>query len=179
MNNFNHFAERLESGARKALPYGLLIVLLLLNSVPMPFIAGGQVKAPFFLMGIYYWSIYRPTLIPPWMAFAAGLAADFIGGLPLGFSAASYVLAQWLVTDQRRFLMGQSFAMIWFGFLVLTVFISLIQWLIFAVINFALTPLKPIFFSLLFGQALFPLICVCVHWTHRMLPTPARVLEPR
>ena len=179
MNNFSYFAERLESAARKALPYSLMVVLLLLDCVPMPFSTGGHIKAPFFLMGIYYWSIYRPTLIPPWMAFAAGLAADLIGGLPLGFSAASYVLAQWLVMDQRRFLMGQSFVMLWFGFLALSVLISLIQWFIFAAVNFSWPPLRPIFFSLLLGQALFPLICVVLHWTHRMLPTPSRALEPR
>ncbi len=178
MSLYANFAERFESGARKALPYSLMAVLLFLNSVSVPLVAAADIKAPLFLMGLYYWSIYRPTLIRPWMAFIAGMASDLLGGLPLGLNASVYLLAQWVVTDQRRFLMGQSFVMIWFGFFILSLFTSFLQWLVFGFVNFLWPFPKSLGFSILFGMALFPLVSMALQWTHRILPAPARALEP-
>src|SRR5262245_20541391 len=109
MSSFISFGESLESSARRLVPYSLMALLLVLGSVHLPFAAGTDVKAPLFLMGLYYWSIYRPTLIPPWLTFVCGILADLIGGLPIGLSAVIFVLVRWIVSDQRRFLMGQSF----------------------------------------------------------------------
>ncbi len=172
MSLVSTFSERLEHGARTILPYSLMLLLLLLNSVSVPYVMSGDVKAPLFLMAIYYWSIYRPTLIPPWVAFAAGIATDLLGGLPVGLNACVFVLAQWIVSDQRRFLMGQSFFMIWLGFLVLSVIASLLEWSIFGLVNLQWTPLRPLAFSIALGFACFPLVCLLLHWTHKILPLP-------
>jgi rod shape-determining protein MreD len=171
-------SERVEAGARKALPYGLLAALFFLSTISVPYITT-DLKAPFFLMGLYYWSIYRPTLIPPWMAFAAGIICDFITGMPLGLNACIFVLAQWLVSDQRRFLMGQSFIMLWFGFLLLSLLTGLMQWMILGLVGAAWPSLTPLWFSIGLGFALFPVVCIILHWTHKALPVPSRRLEPR
>jgi rod shape-determining protein MreD len=171
--------EHFDTGARKLLPYSLMLLLLLLNSVHLPFSAGSDIKAPLFLIGLYYWSIYRPTLIPPWMAFTAGILADLLGGLPLGLNACVFVIVQWTISDQRRFLMGQSFVMIWFGFLLLCLFSSFAEWCIFGLMNMAWPSLKSLAFSILLGMALFPFISVILHWTHKILPAPVgSSLEP-
>ncbi len=172
MSLISTFSERLELGARTVLPYSLMALLLLLNSVSVPYAMSGDVKAPFFLMVIYYWSIYRPTLIPPWLAFCTGIITDLLGGLPVGLNACVYVLVQWIVSDQRRFLMGQSFIMIWIGFLVLSVLSELLEWMIFGMVNYQWTPLKPLVFSVGLGSACFPLIGLLLHWTHKILPAP-------
>ncbi len=177
MSLFTTFTDHFESGARKFLPYSLIVLLLLLNCMSVPFVMGGGIKAPLFLMGLYYWSIYRPTLIPPWMAFAAGMVADLLGGLPVGLSAAIFVLVQWSISDQRRFLMGQSFVMIWFGFFLLSTFTGLLQWLVFGLINLHWPSIKPLFFSILLGQALFPLVNILLHWTHKFLPSGGGSLD--
>lgn len=171
--------ERFDAGARKVLPYSLMALLLILNSVSVPLAVAVDLKPPFFLMGLYYWAIYRPTLIPPWMAFSTGILADLVGGLPLGLNAVVFVLVDWLVTDQRRFLMGQSFIMVWVGYFFVSVFALHLQWLIFGLVNLSWLPVRPLWFSLLLGMALFPLVCVTLHWTHKILPSPVGSLEPR
>lgn len=177
MSLFAHFFERLEVGARGIIPYGVMGFLLIMNSVSVPFASAMEIKAPLFLMGLYYWSVFRPALIPPWMAFLAGIFADLVGGLPLGLNAGAFLLAQWVVTDQRRFLMGQPFVMIWFGFIVVSFLSSVLQWLVFNAVNFSLSPISPAAFSFLLGVALFPLICFALHGIHRILTAHGRALE--
>jgi rod shape-determining protein MreD len=135
-------------------------------------VMSSDVMAPLFLLGLYYWSIYRPTMIPPWLAFSAGIINDLVGGLPVGLNACVYVLAQWIVSDQRRYLMGQSFVMIWLGFLVLSAGAALLEWLMFGLAAQHLIPLRPLVFSVGLGFACFPLVCLLLHWTHKILPVP-------
>lgn len=177
MSFFSSFTEHFESGIRKFLPYSLLVFLLLLNAVPIPFVMSGDVKVPLFLMGVYYWSVFRPSFLPPWLAFVAGVIVDLLGGLPLGMNASIYVLVQWIISDQRRFLMGQSFIMIWVGFLIVSIMAGCFGWLVFGLANWMWPPIKPIFFSVMFGGAFFPLVCVALHWTHKILPSQPGSLE--
>lgn len=174
MSLIGSLTDRFESSARKILPYSLLALLLLLNCVSVPFVMAGEIKAPLFLMAVYYWSIYRPLLLPPWMAFAAGIVADLLGGLPVGMSAVIFVLVQWIVSDQRRFLMGQSFVMIWCGFLFISLGAGFLQWSVYGLTQGLWTPLRPVLFSVLLGLAVFPLVCVTLHWTYKILPSSAR-----
>jgi rod shape-determining protein MreD len=177
MSLISTFGERLEAGIRTILPYSLMALLLLLNLVSVPMPMSGDVKAPLFLMALYYWSIYRPSLIPPWLAFLTGLVVDFLGGLPIGLNASAFVLVQWIVSDQRRFLMGQSFVMLWFGFVVLSILVGFFQWLVFGLTQLQWTPFKPIIFSVGVGLASFPVVGLFLHWTHKILRAPSGSLE--
>ncbi len=116
-------------------------------------------------------------MIPPWLAFLAGLATDLLGGLPVGLNACAFVLVQWIVSDQRRFLMGQSFIMLWIGFVVLSILVGLFQWLLFGLMQMHWTPIKPIAFSVGVGLASFPIICLFLHWTNKILRAPTSSFE--
>ncbi len=153
-------------------PYGFMLVLIIFNVLTIPIILLSTIKLPLVLMGIYYWSIYRPRLFPVWLIFIAGVFLDFIMGLPFGLNALTLVLAQWFVTDQRRFLMGQSFIVIWLGFVILSAIVSTLQWIIFGLVNGAWVSLEPQMWSLLIGSAVFPFIYWLLHLTHKMLPFP-------
>lgn len=109
----------------------LIIMLFTLNVVAISFPLTGAVKAPLFLMGIYYWAIYRPTLMPVWAVFIAGLAMDLLSSLPIGMNALVFVAAGWSISGQRLFLTGQSFVMIWVGFGALSFLAAFVQWAIF------------------------------------------------
>lgn len=170
MGYFSTWTERAEASLRLVAPYGLMLVLFICSVISIAFPSNNSMKAPFFLMAIYYWATYRPTLIPSWFVFSAGILADFITGLPLGLSALIYVVVQWLVTDQRRFLMGQSFLMIWIGFMIVSLAAGLIQWAVFGLVHYNWPSLKPLLFSVCLGVALFPLISILLHFTHKILP---------
>lgn len=177
MGYFSTWTERAEAGARLIAPYSLMLILFVLGTISFSFPLGESIHAPLFLMAIYYWAIFRPTLIPPWFVFAAGLMVDLINGIEtVGISALIFVVVQWIVSDQRRYLMGQSFLMIWIGFVIVSSAAMFMNWLIFGILTGGWLPLKPIAFSIIFGVALFPLISILLHATHKILPEPPRNL---
>jgi rod shape-determining protein MreD len=173
MGYFSTWSERTEAGARLIAPYSLMALLLIFSIISFSFPVTGSIKAPLLLMAIYYWAIYRPTLIPAWLVFGAGILVDLISGIgAVGVSALVFVIVQWIVTDQRRFLMGQSYLMIWIGFMLVSIVSGLMQWMIFGMLNGVWPPLEQLAFSILLGGALFPVISTLLHLTHKILPEP-------
>lgn len=170
MGFFAITSEREVAGIRLLIPYTLMLLLFILNIVSFSFSLTGTIKAPLFLMAVYYWSIHRPTLIPAWLMFTAGVLVDFMTGLPPGLNALTFVTVQWFVSDQRRFLMGQPFFMIWTGFLIVDAASMFMQWCIFAIVNGYWPPIQPLGFSILLGAALFPAICILLRLSHKALP---------
>ncbi len=172
MKYFLSWTERAELAVRMVLPYGVIFFLFILNIVALPWPLSGDVRTPFVLMAIYYWSLYRPTMMPVWMAFVLGIAFDLIVGVPVGLNAFVFVCVQWIVSDQRRFLMGQSFIMIWLSFVFLMTAFILLQWAAISALNFSWLPVMPALFSILAGVALLPPVYALLHLTHKILPTP-------
>lgn len=173
MGYFSTWTERADTGVRLVAPYSLMAVLFVFNTVSISFPRTGSITAPLLLMAIYYWSIYRPALIPAWLAFIAGIMVDLLSGIStVGINALVFVIVRWVVTDQRRFLMGQSFLMIWIGFVIVSVVALLIQWLVFGLLGAGWLPFRPLGFSVLLGMALFPAISMLLHITHKILPDP-------
>ena len=94
------FLDYLALAGRMLVPYSFLAALFILGVVSVPYPLSAFFKAPFLLMAIYYWSIYRPTLLPPLLVFFAGLALDFLTGMPPGLSAVLFLL--WIVTGKQK-----------------------------------------------------------------------------
>lgn len=156
-----------------AVPYGFLAAIFLLGVVTVPYPLAVFFRAPLLLMAIYYWSVYRPTLTPPWLVFAIGLLSDIITGLPfLGLSAILFLLAHLAVVDQRRFLTGQSFTVVWMGFAALAVAYHLMQWGISSMLSWQWMPPRDFAASYILGIAVFPLLYWCLHFSHKILPAP-------
>ncbi len=153
-----------------AVPYLLMSLLFVLNIISLSYPLNGGVKVPLILMAIYYWSIFRPSIVPSWFVFIVGIAFDFLGGSPLGMNASIFVAVQWIISDQRRFLMGQPFVMVWCGFCVVAVLATFVQWFFFGLIHFQWTFSESIWISLVLGVSLFPFVSVLLYLTHRMLP---------
>ncbi|MGB4057876.1 MAG: rod shape-determining protein MreD, partial [Alphaproteobacteria bacterium] len=170
MGYFSTWSERGESSLRLVVPYGLMALLFFVGTVSFGAPLAAAVRPPLFLMAIYYWAIYRPSLIPAWLVFAAGILMDIIVGLPMGLNALAFVLVQWALSDQRRFLMGQSFLMIWIGFAIVSMAMGIVQWGIFGLLSEAWPSFKSLLFSVIFGVALFPLISALMHLTQKILP---------
>lgn len=151
--------QRLDHGGRLALPMATAVAAVLLGSIvwPLPYL--GSVAPPLALMMVYYWSLHRPDLFRPGMAFAVGLLNDVINYLPFGLSAILFVIAHQIIFRQRRFFVGHSFLMMWSGFILTVSGVLLLQWLLLAIVNWHLLPVIPVIMQLLFAVALFPLPC--------------------
>lgn len=170
MELYAPFGEKMALGARMIVPYILMVFLFTFNIVAFPYPITGIVKTPFVLMALYYWAVYRPTLVPPWLAFCAGILMDLLSGLPVGLNGGVFVALRWIVSDQRRFLTGQPFLVIWLGFSILNVFVNIFQWAVFGLTGLAWPPLIDLMPSVFLGFALFPSVCLLLHLTHKILP---------
>jgi rod shape-determining protein MreD len=163
--------QRLDSGARLSIPLLTVLVCMLLGAVAWPLPYFGTVAPPLVLMAIYYWTVHRPDLFGPGLAFMIGLINDVINYLPLGVSAFLFVGAHQLILNQRRFFAGHSFFMLWFGFVLTIMAVMASEWLLLCVVHWQLIPALPILAQNILAIVIFPLPCWAFIWLQRLIPT--------
>jgi rod shape-determining protein MreD len=122
--------QQLEHLLRLLLPASLLLLLVLLQAVPwrVPQLAG--VMPLFPMVGVYYWSLYRPDLMVPSLVFGIGLVNDIVLGAPVGVSSLMFLAVHGMTVSQRRFFHGKSFLLIWAGFALLAAGAMMLQFLL-------------------------------------------------
>ena len=63
------------------------VTLVLVATMTAPVFANAPVLPHLGLLGVFVWATFQPGLMPPWLAFVVGAAADILFGLPLGINA--------------------------------------------------------------------------------------------
>ncbi|MFP4386189.1 MAG: rod shape-determining protein MreD [Alphaproteobacteria bacterium] len=150
--------------------YLLIFVFFLLNSISIASPILTTIDIPFMIMVLYYWSIYRPTLIPPWLVFATGICFDLLSGWPVGLHAFIYLLLRHVVVYQRLFMTGQPFAVVWIGFMIVGLVSLSLEWFLLGLTRFYWSGLEPVILASFVAILLFPLIAVVLHFSHKVLP---------
>ena len=89
----NALALKIELAARATVPAGVTAVLMLLGSIAMNGTHVQVLEPVLALASIYYWSLYRPDLMPAALVFALGLLYDILSGAPVGSHAAMLTVA--------------------------------------------------------------------------------------
>ena len=64
-----------------------LVTLAMMLAMTAPLFVAVPVVPNFALLGVLVWASFQPGLMPAWLAFALGAAADVLFGLPLGVEA--------------------------------------------------------------------------------------------
>ncbi len=167
---------------RLALAQLVTFVLLMLNVSSLSLPHAGDLKPFFLLMVVYYWSIYRPTVMPIAYTFILGILIDLLSDMPVGVSALILMIVQIIVLKSRLFLMGQPFIMVWLGFGIVSFAYALLSWFLLTLINFVIFP-KETFVQVLIAGLLtaliFPLVTLVLQAVHRILPTTYDPLHSR
>jgi len=155
--------------ARRVVP-GVTILLLVLLAhlhLPLPFYA--EVAPALPLMGIYYWAVFRPDLMPRILVFTIGLFQDALIGAPFGLSAMVYLLAHGFVLSQRRFLVGKPFWIFWSGFAIIAPVAGALTWFLTSVFRGALLPSDVVLASVVLTVVAFPAIAWLLLHSQRWL----------
>ncbi len=137
----------------------VVTVLLALIGMVHSQVPGYAAVAPVLpLSAIYFWSVYRPGLMPVLAVFFVGLLFDLLSGGPPGLFAAVFMAVRLVTVSQRRFFVGKPFMMVWWGFMMITAGAALFAWLL-ASINLGrpLIGWAPVF-QFLLGVGLYPLV---------------------
>ena len=132
-------AQRVDLMVRQLVPASLVLLLVVLQAIPwhLPALAGIIPMLP--MIGIYYWSVYRPDLLVPSVAFVTGLVNDVVVGGPIGISSLAFLVIQGMTASQTRFFNGKSFLVIWSGFALLVAGALLVE-LVMSSLVFGRTP---------------------------------------
>lgn len=170
MNPFLSLSENFDHFLRHGITYLVITVFFLLDLISLSSVGAGLSNFPFFLINIYYWSLYRPAILPIWLTFIAGIITDIISGAPLGLNAALFVFLRWAIAHQRLYLTSQTFVVMWLGFCVALAFSLIFQWFVISVIALTFSPIHDFGFAMLSGIAIFPLVVILLHLAHKILP---------
>lgn len=158
---------------RLVLAQGVILLFLLLNVVSFSMPHAGDFKPFFLLMVVYYWAIYRPTVMPIAYTFMLGLLLDLLTQMPVGLNALALVGLQTIVQRSRLFLMGQPYVVVWLGFVIMALANSVFLFLLVVLSTFQIPSLQAVqqtAIALLLSILLFPLASFILQGIHRILP---------
>ena len=150
------FWYRLDQFARQLFPFALTVALLLVSIVPLRLPAYSSVTPSFMVMAVFFWTLYRPDLMPRSAVFVIGLLQDLLTGGTLGVSAIVLLALSAAITSQRRFLSGALFVTVWAGFVVNAAGAAILAWLLNTLATGAIYDPRPALFQYLFTVGLYP-----------------------
>ena len=112
-------------------------------------------------------------MMPFILVFALGLFQDILAGGPPGLNACILLIAFGLVVSQRRFFIGKSFPVIWWGFMLMAAGAGSLSWLLTAILSDTVIAPQPGIFSFLMSIAVYPILTLAFAAIHRLLPSSA------
>jgi len=144
--------------ARLGLTFLIGFVLLVLSVFPIPTGHFGDVRPGFILMAVYYWSIMWPSVMTYLTTFLIGIAFDLLAGLPPGMNAMTLLMVQWVTRSQRKFMLGQSFRVIWAGLALMAFLTAFIHWAVFSLLHGTLLGAQSVAVGAVLTCLLFPVM---------------------
>ena len=150
--------QRLDTIARRMLPVAFTLVLAMAAAAPLHIPAFSAVVPAVTLISVYYWTIFRPDLMPAPAVFVVGLFQDIVSGMPLGVNALMLLLVFAVVLSQRRFFLGKSFLVMWWGFALIVIGALGGQWMIVSSLDRTILDPVPAVFQGTVTLALFPFL---------------------
>ena len=151
------------------LPIATTVVAALLSIEPLR-IGGFTALTPAFtLMAVYYWTLYRPDLLPALSLFIIGVIQDLLsGGLP-GATAIMLLLVRAIVSSHRHYLVDQPFPFIWAGFTLLTGGAMLFLWALHSLLAGNVLELREPILRAVLTISMFPVASLLLGRTQRAM----------
>lgn len=143
-----------------AIPALVTTLLVLAELLPLGLPYFGTVAPGLGVLAIFYWSIWRPDLMPASFVFAIGLVHDLAAGIPLGLTALVYVATHWLCISQRQVLLRTSFPVGWAAFALVALGGSLLQWVLATIYHLRLIAPQPVLVQMVETVIVYP----AVYW---------------
>ena len=122
--------RRREWSAARLLPALTTLVLAVFSVLPLRFPDYAAVAPLLALAAVFYWTIYRPDLLPPVAVFLCGITLDLLSGAPLGVAPLVFLLTRVVVLPQRHFFVDRLFPFVWGGFTLLAAAAIAFLWLL-------------------------------------------------
>jgi rod shape-determining protein MreD len=169
------WGQRLDKAARSGFPAGTTIFGMIMLAAPLGMPGQAQSMPAFTLAAVFFWTLFRPSSLPPPLVFVIGILADLLGQMPIGSSVLVLLLTQLLVSRSRRFLPQKGFLFVWVVFVGVAAVASALQWGLACLMNWALYPPIGGIFQFLLSAGVYPVLATVFTRAHRSLAAPERV----
>jgi rod shape-determining protein MreD len=156
--------RQIDALARAVFPAGFLVFLMIMASVPMGL--PGLVPAV-TLPCVFFWSVFRPTGMPPPTTFCIGLMQDLLTQAPLGASVLPLLLCQGVALRWRGFLARASFLLIWLIYFALAAGAAMLAWALHSVLGWRLLPVAPTVYGVVLTAGLYPILSYLLAKVHQ------------
>jgi rod shape-determining protein MreD len=164
------WGPRLDVFLKSCVPYVALLLCVLADIVSFDIPTYQNIRPSFSLMGLFYWSIFRPSVVPVWLAFLIGIVLDVMSGYPAGMNALFFSIILLVLGDQRRIFLRQSFLTVYLGFALVLVLFYGGQWLIFSGIAGTFLPFSPALGAMALSLLFFPVVSLVMNMCHKISP---------
>ena len=169
------WGQRLDTAARRGFPAGTTIVGMILLTAPIGIPGQAQLMPAFTLAAVFFWTLFRPSAVPPPLVFLIGFLGDLLGQMPLGSTVLVLMLTQLLVTRSRRFLAQKGFLFVWVVFVAVAGVAAALQWAFACIMDWTIYPPIGGIFQFLLSAGLYPVLATVFTRAHRSVAAPERV----
>ena len=151
--------HKIDSRARRILPFGLTLIVLLFGLTPTHLPDFAQITPMYALVSVYFWSIYRPDLFGYGSGFGIGILEDLLTGTPLGIGTLTILLTQWVVFNQHKFFHAKPFVVTWCTFVLVALAAASLKWICIGLFEEnGFTPFWDLFVAYLVTVTIYPII---------------------
>jgi rod shape-determining protein MreD len=158
--------RRIDAILRSAFPSLVTLGLIVLAAVPVG--APGLVMAV-CLPSVFFWTIFRPSAMPPPAVFCIGLTQDLLTLAPLGSGVLVLLLTHGIIVRFRGLLVRQSFWLVWLVYAGVAVGGAAMVWALTGLLNWQLPPTTPAMHQLGISLGLYPMLAWVLTRAHRAM----------
>jgi rod shape-determining protein MreD len=158
--------RRLDRLGRAAFPAVLTALLMVLASAPAGLPAAGPAIA---FAAVFFWSVFRPAILPPPAVFALGLLQDLLGFAPLGTGVLTLLLVHGFALRVRGFLARRSFLWVWLACGVTSLLAAAIGFVLHAALTFSVPAWQAALVFAGLATGLYPLLAAPFTRLHRAM----------
>ena len=150
--------QRLHEFASNLTPFTVSLLLIMLSVVPIHVPAIGSVAPNLGLIAVFYWTIYRPDLMPAIAVLPLGLWQDLLNGAPIGLNGLTLLIVYGVIVFQRVFFRGKSFLVVWWAFGLTAAFAAVVFWLAVIAWHLRYVDPTPLIFQVVLTLTVFPFL---------------------
>ncbi len=149
------------------LPIASGALLTMVVNLPVS-LTGGLLPAPVLaLSAVYFWSLVRPDLMPPFGVLFVGLLEDLLSGGPPGLWCAGFLAAYTLTDRQRDLLAGLAGPAALLGFAAAMLLAAATAYTLTVIVYLRFPALAPLLLACVVTVMFHPLVVWPMGWFHR------------
>ncbi|MBW4090460.1 MAG: rod shape-determining protein MreD [Proteobacteria bacterium] len=166
--------RRLDVLARCAFPVTSTILLMLASNAPFGIPDQASLLPAVAVVAVFFWSVFRPSGMPPLAVFLIGLLLDLLGWLPIGTGPLCLLAVHAFCRRWGRGLGRLGFLAIWLAFAGFAIGAAAAILGLVALLDLRLMPVGPAVFQAALTVALYPVLAIPLAHAHRDLAAPER-----